>query len=366
MRIDTTNPTVTSDAPSTWSGSAVTVHLTAADTGGSGCRRRSTACRARTCGSTATGNQFVVPATDGVHVYEFRALDAAGNASATGTATVRIDTTAPTVSSDAPSAWGNAPVTVHLTAADTGGSALQATQYRLQGSNVWLTATGDQFVVPATDGVHVYEFRALDTAGNASITGTATVRMDTTDPTVTSDAPSTWGTKAVTVHLTAADTGGSGLQGTQYRLQGSSVWLTATGDQFVVPATDGVHVYEFRALDTAGNASITGTATVRMDTTGPATFAKSVTVKAGQKAVLSYKGTDALSPQLTAVTIVVANAKGKVVHSISLGTRTAGTWHSVSWSTRGIAKGTYIYAVFAKDLAGNPQEILGAAKVVVK
>ena len=366
VRIDTTNPTVTADAPSTWSSNAVTVHLTAADTGGSALQATQYRLQGSNVWLDATGNQFVVPAADGVHIYEFRALDTAGNASATGTATVRIDTTAPIVSSDAPSAWSNAPVTVHLTAADTGGSALQATQYRLQGSSVWLAATGNQFVVPATDGVYDYEFRAVDNAGNASATGTATVRIDTTAPIVSSDAPSTWGAAAVTVHLTAADTGGSALQATQYRLQGSSVWLAATGNQFVVPAADGVHVYEFRALDNAGNASATGTATVRIDTTGPTTFAKNITVKAGRKAILSYKGTDALSPQLTAVTILVANAKGKIVHRISLGTRTAGAWHSVSWSTSGVAKGTYHYAVFAKDLAGNPQTILGAAKVVVK
>ncbi len=62
----------------------------------------STACRAPRPGSTATGNAFIVPApsdgsNDGAHVYEYQALDNAGNASATGTCTVKIDTQGPVV-----------------------------------------------------------------------------------------------------------------------------------------------------------------------------------------------------------------------------------------------------------------------------
>ena len=55
------------------------------------------------------------------------------------------------------------------------------------------------------------------------------------------------------------------MAATQYRLQGSSTWLAAAGNAFVVPAPadgsgDGARTYEYQALDAAGNASTTGPA----------------------------------------------------------------------------------------------------------
>jgi len=79
-----------------------------------------------------------------------------------------------------------------------------------------------QFVVAApadhsNDGAHDYEYRALDNSGLASDTGTCTVRIDTSGPTVTDDAPADWNTSAVTVTLSPVDSG-SGIYKTQYRL----------------------------------------------------------------------------------------------------------------------------------------------------
>jgi hypothetical protein len=377
VNIDTTIPTVTHNAAATWSKVPVTVTLTPADTGGSGVQKTQYRLQGSSTWLDATVNQFVVDAPadhsfDGAHVYEIQALDNAGNPSATGTCTVRIDTTIPTVTSNAPATWSKSAVTVTLTAADTGGSAVLKTQYRLAGSGTWLDATSNQFSVTApsdhsNDGVKNYEFQALDNAGSASALGTCTVRIDTTTsvsaalglqaannvgwvngsqnvtlsatdtggsgvaniyyaldggtpqtysapfavsgqrshtivywsvdsavtggnteaiktgyvnidttvPTVSDNAPATWSSTAVTVTLTPADTGGSGLQKTQYRLQGSGTWLDAVGNQFAVPAAanDGVHVYQYQALDNAGNASAMGTCTVGIDASGPATTA---------------------------------------------------------------------------------------------
>ena len=63
----------------------------------------------------------------------------------------------------------------------------QKTQYRLAGSGTWIDTTANQFVVSApsdhsNDGAQSYEYRALDTSGTASATGTCTVKIDTTAP----------------------------------------------------------------------------------------------------------------------------------------------------------------------------------------
>ena len=94
------------------------------------------------------------------------------------------------------------------------------------------------------------------------------MNIDLLAPTVGDDTDALWHNGDVTVHLSPADLGGSGLAATQYRLQGASAWTSAAGDAFTVAApadggNDGAHVYEYRALDGAGNASVTGTCTVQ-------------------------------------------------------------------------------------------------------
>ena len=77
--------------------------------------------------------------------------------------------------------------------------------------------------------------------------------------------PTPTGTIAGEITLTPLDSGGSGMAKTQYRLDSSSTWLDTTANQFTVPAPsdgsgDGAQLYDYRALDTAGNASATGSA----------------------------------------------------------------------------------------------------------
>ena len=177
----------------------------------------------------------------------------------------------PTVASSAPSSWKSAPVTVNLAAADGNGPGIDTIQYRLAGTTDW--TDGTSFVVSA-DGVNNYEFRALDMAGNSSAIGTCSVKIDTTVPTATDDAPAGWSDSDVTVTITGHDTSSS-MGKIQYRLStpADPTWhdTTRTGDytgQFVVSATDndGVHVYRYRVIDLAGHISTSGICTVRINT----------------------------------------------------------------------------------------------------
>ena len=74
---------------------------------------------------------------DGPHAYEFRALDAAGNESATGSCTVRIDTQGPAVTPtglqpDSHSGWRTTSQTEPRDRRH-GGSGVAATYYTLDG-----------------------------------------------------------------------------------------------------------------------------------------------------------------------------------------------------------------------------------------
>ena len=276
VRIATTKPTVTDNAPTGWSKSAVTVTLSPVDTGGPGIAKTQYRKGGSSTWLDTTANTFTVAApadhsNDGADVYQYQAIDNNGLVSDTGTCTVRIDTTGPTVSDNAPTSWSNSPVTVTLTASDAGIGTIGMIQYRLDGpstptwtSATMINATQAQFTVAApadhsNDGIHAYRYRAYDNLANIGNSATGTVKIDTTPPTVTDNAPAGWKKTAVTVTLTAADLGGSGVAKMQYRLAGSSTWID-TGSSFIVAApadhsNDGINNYEYRALDNAGNVS---------------------------------------------------------------------------------------------------------------
>jgi sugar lactone lactonase YvrE len=272
-------PTVSDDYDQAWHNGSVTVHLQPADQGGSGLQKT----QYRPSGGAwtdAVGNAFSVPATtNGQFIYEYRALDNAENASAIGSCTVKIDTTKPTVDDDADAGWHNGSYVVHLLPADSGGSGVQKTQYRFPGGS-WTDAVGNAFTVSQTaSGQYTYAYQALDNAGNTSATGSCTVNLDAVAPTVADDYDLVWHNGPVTVHLLPADSGGSGLQKTQYRRSGGT-WTDAAGDTFVVPATaNGQFAYEYQALDNAGNVSATGSRTVKIDTAAPTTVLSSSLIK---------------------------------------------------------------------------------------
>ena len=149
----------------------------------------------------ANQSQVAAPSdhsNDGAHAYEYRAIDNVGNVSDIGSCTVRIATVKPTVSDNAPTGWSKTAVTVTLTPVDTSGFGIQKTipQERLvhldrhDGQHVRRQCPGR----PLQRRRDVYQYQAIDNNGLASDTGSRTVRIDTTGPTVTDNAPTSWTT----------------------------------------------------------------------------------------------------------------------------------------------------------------------------
>ncbi|GAA3885601.1 hypothetical protein GCM10022381_29680 [Leifsonia kafniensis] len=93
-------------------------------------------------------------------VVTFRSTDEAGNVEATGSATVKVDTIAPTTTAAVDNVDGGVQVT--LDAADES-SGVAATEFRLDGGE-W-TAYADPILVTVA-GAHTVEYRSTDTAGN--------------------------------------------------------------------------------------------------------------------------------------------------------------------------------------------------------
>jgi photosystem II stability/assembly factor-like uncharacterized protein/putative cell wall-binding protein len=159
---DTTPPITTiSGVSADWVNDDVDFDLTAADPGGSGVA--GTWCRLTPPGSVSAATQGTVT-DEGTTTIEYWSVDAAGNAEATKTATVRIDKTPPTTSSDATASY-HGTATVRFTVTDTL-SGPDTTRYVLDGGAV---ATGTLVSVAAT-GTHTLDFAGVDVAGNVDAT----------------------------------------------------------------------------------------------------------------------------------------------------------------------------------------------------
>lgn len=205
---------------------------------------------------------------DGVHHIRCTVSDVAGHESE-ATDTVKIDSSAPVTTDDAPGDWKSSDVTVSLHATDGDGSGVATTFVKLddgafvEGTSVTVAASGN-------DGIHTVSYYSVDETGNKEAVRTASVRVDTTAPATTDNAPSGWTRSAVTVALSAQDAR-SGVAATFAKVDGGSfdqvggVTVPAPADH----SNDGVHTVSYYSVDNAGNREATRTATVRIDTTAP-------------------------------------------------------------------------------------------------
>ncbi|PLT44548.1 Chitinase [Paenibacillus pasadenensis] len=328
VRIDRTAPGAPTVTPSAagWSNAAsVSVTVAAgADSGGSGVSRTEYRLTGATTRSwTAYSGGPVAVSAEGETTVEARTVDGAGNVSSAGTGTVRIDRTAPGAPTVTPSAagWSNAAsVSVTVAAgADSGGSGVSRTEYRLTGATtrIWTAYSGGPVAVSA-EGETTVEARTVDGAGNAGPSSSAVVRIDRTAPgapTVTPGAAGWSNAASVSVTVAAgADSGGSGVSRTEYRLTGATtrVWTAYSGGPVAVSA-EGETTVEARTVDGAGNAGPSSSAVVRIDRTAPgiATISQSVVgwTREAEVQVSIAPGTDAASGvarveyRLTAATV---------------------------------------------------------------
>ena len=103
---------------------------------------------------------------------------------------------------------------------------------------------------------------------------------------------------------------------------------------------------------------------MKIDTTGPVTYARTNSGRQGHAVALRYMVADSLSPKVVSLRIVVRSSRGKAVGTVRPSTKDTAAWWSVKWTPK--ARGTFRYYVCAKDLAGNAQRRVGSAKVVVR
>jgi hypothetical protein len=261
----------------------VTVSLAATDnTGGSGVDKiyYTTDGTTPTTASTVYTAPFTVSTTSTV---KFFATDKAGNAETVKSQSLQIDTAAPTTAISCNGAvcstgwYRTTPVTITLTATDTGGSGAPATAYTTDGTDPRTSATAKVYSGPFTvSQTTTIRYYSADAAGNLEATKSQQIRIDAAAPTVSITAPSsgsgfTRGTK-VTVAATAADGGtgsgaASGLTSVAFFLDGTRNLATDTTSPYsfswnTQSTTAGTHSLTAVATDAAGNTTTSAAITV--------------------------------------------------------------------------------------------------------
>jgi peptidoglycan/xylan/chitin deacetylase (PgdA/CDA1 family) len=283
ISIDAATPvsSITCDAgacSSTTYSSAVTVALSATDSGGSALAaiRYTTDGSDPTTSSTLYAGTFSVALTTTV---KFRAWDNAGNVEATNSQLIQVDTTPadttpPTSSiscnsSTCSSGWYAAPVSVSLSAVDSGGSGVAFIRYTTDGSEPSVSSLvySAPFTVSSTTTV---KYRAWDNAGNVETTNTQLIQIDTTAPQVTLTSPVNGATVSGVVRLEATATDvGLGVSRVDFYVDGKIVgtatlvpyrvnWNTNNNRQ----VTRGSHTIYAIAVDRAGNSRVSTSITV--------------------------------------------------------------------------------------------------------
>jgi Bacterial Ig-like domain len=281
-------------------------------------------------------------------------------------AVVYADSVAPTVAVTAvtPAAGATgyhtaAPVTLSLSASDSG-SGVASITYTVDSAAPVTVAAATADVQVAGDGTHTVSYKATDNAGNDSATGSQVVRIDTVAPgapTVTSypavvnqanrAAVAVSGTAEAGATVAVQVTGGTGAVTRTAAAAADGTWAVTGLDLSTL--ADGPITYRVTGTDTAGNTGAATTLAATKDTAPPALALVALTdpVTAGNVTAVTASGTAEAG-----ATVGVQTTDGTRTLTPAV-TTNGGTWSVSATSLATLADGTLTWTVTATDAAGN-------------
>ncbi|TML88547.1 MAG: hypothetical protein E6G09_01940, partial [Actinobacteria bacterium] len=293
--------------------------------------------------------------------YDFRtvAYDVAGNQAAATAVTDRlVDNTVPTATINSPGPYLRGAVNLTSSTGDPGGANASgvvtvAYEYSTNGGGTW-QSTGASFnsnsVPDGNVDLHVV---ATDAAGNTTTSAAVTSLADNTKPATTDNAPSGWQSSPVIVTLTPSD-GGSGVNVTEYSVDGNPTYTTGTSVSIPAPAdgsNDGAHTIAYFSADNAGNIETIKSATVLIDATPPACPSCSAADYLRGTVTLSADPSSGGSG-IKSVAFEYTDAGGSTW--LPIGTDTTGPGpYTADWDTTAVPDGHYDLRIQITDNANN-------------
>ncbi len=356
---DTVAPTISiATSPATsgtvWVDKNVTVTLTATDPGGNGASGIHRTYYAINTGSCYPGNlgpctgysgPFVISAPGQTYIYYFTE-DNAGNFSSEPYQWISIDKTLPVTTAALSGTLSGtvyvSPVTVTLSATDSGGSGIASTVYQINGGAV-TTYTGP-FTVSSVGAVTV-TFHSTSGAGDVEATKSVTFHVEaptTTAAITASPNPSDYHQKVALTAQVTASFGGIPTGTVQFKrgtVSLGKVALNAAGVATISPDDLGVGAHNITAVYLGNTDFVTSTSPILVQTVNKAT----TTTKLASSANPSTSGT-AVTFTATVTPNYGGTATGKVTFkkgSTVLGTGTLDASNQATFTTSTLAVGTH-------------------------
>lgn len=295
---------------------------------------------------SCTSPQTYSGLAEGSHTFQVRAVDLAGNAdSSPASATWVVDTTTPDtqVASDFPSRSASSAASFNFTGTDEGGTGISGFECRIDGG-VYVACESPKNYSGLTDGMHTFQVRATDLAGNPDPTpATSAWTIDTAAP-ITSISTQPAGLSAsanATFRLSALDPAGSGVRGFQCNLD-SGPLLSCTSPVTYVGLAEGSHTFRVRAVDNALNVDSLGASFAWFVDTAP----PEVSIAAGPPAL-------ATSSEARFV-FAASDGAGSGVAGLQCQLDSRGFSSCTSpQNYTGLSDGSHTFEVIATDIAGN-------------
>ena len=226
--------------------------------------------------------QYAGPLSDGQHTFKVRALDAAGNQSDPASFNWTVSTVVP----PAPTIDSHPGDPTNQISADFGFSDTQdgvRFECQLDGDAFAACSSPQQYAGPLSDGQHTFKVRALDAAGNQSDPVSFSWTVDTTrppaptidshpgDPTNARDATFTFSASPEAFAPLSSPFAPFGTSVVRFecQLDGGAFSACSSPQHYMGPLADGLHTFQVRALDAAGNPSDPASFSWTVDATPP-------------------------------------------------------------------------------------------------
>jgi hypothetical protein len=315
----------------------------------------------------------------GAHQFSVRGIDAAGNTGATAVRNFIVaapDTTPPAAPSvpDLSSASDsgvsstdnltNNPTPTFTGTAETGSDVTIYVDGTARGG---ATATGGSYAVTTeslSSGPHTITATATDASNNESAASAGlAVTIDTSAPTANLTAPLAAATVSgsIAVSANAADSGGAGLTGVQFLLDGTPLGAEDTAAPYTVQwdtttATAGSHTLSATVRDNAGNQQTTTVLSITVDNTTAVLTIGAPLASLGTAPTPTVNGTTAAAVETSPVVLTwpAATPSAGTTYRLQRSSNGGTTFTSSAATgartlTQQLAAGTYLFRVAATN-----------------